>query len=437
MALDGRKLFMQLNRGKGELLIAGDDARVADARRLIVKQAPDGAYWPWLEINNYFAQFEDIEGATYNEEKDRLEIWGPKAIGTTSTIAMPPLLFDDFVTALTILEAGQNPGVSIGTENGRVPSEENLRQDIANERYPVEYIPPSTSGTHLGSVLFEVDRCLKGLAHGEDNLTRQPVSVSVPGYLSVAKRLQGDAASEVGKLRPIGLWWFVPDENGVAVEGYSMRFVRYRMRVEYRALANDPAVAAFGEHMSAHFEEFANDLGLFRELVRIHKLVQIARWYEESEFPAEQFRHNYRRLVVNTRPHTRLIRTLVSRQTTPGATRESYFVNESFLIGGINLSPRNQYIAARSLAAPNLAPGVVTHWRPQEMNTVQRVVAPPRYGSFPSGSVPVPLFTAPVLHARPTPESYGWTANLGGRDYAVVSIPTRWPRGLSTTEEHK
>lgn len=403
------------------------DGRVADARRLIVEKAARGA--PWDEINEQFAQFEDIEGARYDEENDRLVIWGPKvADKTRPATAMPPMLFDDFVTALTVLEAGENPGVSIGTVRGRVPTEADIRHALATERLPIEYIPPSTSGTHLGSVLFEVDRCLKALAHGEDNLTRRPVSASVPGYLPVSRLLQQDTMRDADKPRPLGLWWFVPDETGVAIDGYTMRFVRYRMRVEYRALTDDPAVGAFGKHLSERFEDYAREFGLFRELVRIHKLVQVARWYQESGFPTESFRQSYRRLGIDTPETTRLIRTLVDSRTTPGPTPDSYYIHQSFLIGGVNLSPRNCYIPAAVLPPRDLTASAVANWQPQEMRTVQSVAAPPRYGSFRVGSVPMPAFAAPVLKARPEPKSYGWTLNLGGRDYAVVSIPARIAR---------
>jgi len=66
----------------------------------------------------------------------------------------------------------------------------------------------------MGSVLLEVDRYLKGLVHGKDNLTHEPVRSSVPGYLPVAKRLRCVATGEIDKPQLLDLRWFVSDESG-------------------------------------------------------------------------------------------------------------------------------------------------------------------------------------------------------------------------------
>ncbi len=396
--------------------------RVGEARQVIVNKASAGA--PWDEINRRLAQFDDIDGARYDEGNDRLVIWGPQA-GEGRSYGMPPLLLDDFAVALTVLKAGQSPGVSIGTISGRLPTQEDINRVMRTQRLPVEYIPPSTFNTHMGSVLFEIDRSLKGLAHGEDNLTRQQIRSSVPGYLPVSRLLEHDDSWEAGRPRPLGLWWFVPDETGVAFVGYTIKFVRYRMRVEYRALTSDPAVATFGKHLSEHFEDFAKELPPFRELVRLHKLVQVARWYQESGFPTDDFRQSYRPLRIETPETTKMIQTLATSKRVAGPYSGSYYIYQSFLIGGVDLSPRNYYIPAPSLPPTNLTPGAVTPWQPQESHSRWTSSSPPRYGSFTTSRAPVPSFATPFFQVRPSTLSYGWTANIGGRSYAVVSIPMR------------
>ena len=397
-----------------------NDARVDNAKQIIVNKATSGT--PWDEISRHLAKLDDIDGARYDDENGRLVIWGPES-KAGSFKALPPLLLDDFAVALTVLKSGQNPGVSIGTVSGHVPTQEEIEQVMSTEKLPIEYIPPSIFGTHMGSVLLEIDRCLKGLAHGEDNLTRQPVNSSIPGYIPVSRRLRHDDTWEVDKPRPLGLWWFVPDETGVAFEGYTIKFVRYRMRVEYQALIDDPAVAAFGKHLNEHFEDFAKEFSLFQELVRLHKLVQVARWYKESGFPTNDFQQQYNRLAINTPKTTKMIQTLANSKTIPGPYPGSYYIQQSFLIGGIDLSPGNYYIPVSSLPATNLTPGKVTHWQPREYHSVWTSPSPPRYGSFTTSPAPVPSFVTPIFQARPSATSYGWTTKLSGRNYAVVSIP--------------
>ena len=87
--------------------------------------------------------------------------------------------------ALRIIDAGNEGilGVSIGTYNygacrGR------KKKDRILGRMNVEYMPKMTAGTHMGFVLFEADRWLKGLSHGRDNETGSRLSVRVPGYLT-------------------------------------------------------------------------------------------------------------------------------------------------------------------------------------------------------------------------------------------------------------
>jgi len=392
------------------------DSRCGAARDRIFAKASRGE--PWDELNRYLSQFNGIDGARYDEQNDRLVIWGP-ADDDRHGASMPPLLIDDFIVALTVLNAGENPGVSIGTIRGRVPTQADIEHTMRTQQLPIEYIPASTQGTHMGSILFEVDRALKGLAHGEDNLTRRPVTSGVPGYRPVGSLLQADPTMMEGKPRPLGLWWFVPDETGIAFEGYTIKFVRYRMRVEYKSLASDPAVEVFGKHLGEHFDEFATERVPFRELVRLHKLVQVARWFKESGFPTDRLT-TYAPVPISTPDTTKMIQTEAGR--TPGPYAGSYYI--MYLIGGVDLSPRNTYAPAAQLPASNLVPGYVGQWKSNETYTSWRASSPPQYGTFRTSPAPVPSFAKPIFHARPAPAVFGWTARVGDRTFAVASIPT-------------
>ena len=104
-----------------------NDARVDNAKQIIVNKATSGT--PWDEISRHLAKLDDIDGARYDDENGRLVIWGPES-KAGSFKALPPLLLDDFAVALTVLKSGQNPGVSIGTVSGHVPTQEEIEQVI-------------------------------------------------------------------------------------------------------------------------------------------------------------------------------------------------------------------------------------------------------------------------------------------------------------------
>ena len=70
------------------------DSEAPTIRERILSEASRGQ--PWDEVNRYLAQFDDIEGARYDEENNRLVVWGPEAKGSGGG-TMPPLLVDDFV----------------------------------------------------------------------------------------------------------------------------------------------------------------------------------------------------------------------------------------------------------------------------------------------------------------------------------------------------
>jgi len=200
-----------------------------------------------------------------------------------------------------------------------------------------------------------------------------------------------------------------------------------------KAYIDDPAVEVFGKHLSEHFDEFAKEFVTFRELRRIHKLVQVARWYQESGFPTERFFNEYKRLNVHTPGTTRRRETIVSEKTLPGPDAYSYYIMRQLLIGGVNLSPPNYYVPAPSVPSVNLTPGTVTHWQPNERFSMPTAV-PVRYGSL-SGPATVPAFAAPVFQSRPARASYGWTTTVGGKKFAVVSIPMSYEGSQQLTSQ--
>jgi hypothetical protein len=387
--------------------------KVPAARDMIIQKAsPDPQ---WLEVNKYFAKLADIEGARYDEENDRLVIWGPE-LDEKSTSTMPPLLVDDFAVALAVLEAGKKPGVNIGPIAGRLTGPEVMRL-VRIRRVAVEYIPPSTFGTHMGLVLLEIDRCLKNLTNGKDNLTLQPVKPAVEGFVPMVKLVRFDQPTTKGMpLVPYGRWWFVPDESGVACEGYTMKFVSHRIPLRYAAYVRDDSIEKFGNHINEHFDEYARELTVFRELVRLHKLVQVAQWYKDSKFPTESFLKRYKPLAIRTPSTTRRISKVVRRNVSG---------QQWDLGGGVIFALANKYFPVSSVPAPQVALGAPPARQLERPVLALASAGPPRYGSFGATRPPTPAFAVPVFEARPSPSASGWTAAKGSLKYAVVSVPAQ------------
>jgi hypothetical protein len=293
------------------------DPRAEQTFRAIVRAASAPEHY---ERNLAFADLIDIERAQYNEETGELIFIGPRLRDRDHGYVPPLLVMDDFATALRVVsEIGRDGelGVSIGTFNYDVPREERERQRREG-RVNVEYIPPMIAGTHMGFVFFEADRWLKSVSLGRDNHTLEPVKVPILGYRSQPERALQYFRQQVYSGRfgtgehDYGLNWFLPARPQVEVEGYSMRFISYRMSVEYQALTPDPEIARFAEHMTENFDAYCRQFAVFQELVRLHKLVQIAKWYLASGFPVDDILE-YKPLRMPAIRTTRRLRCPVGR----------------------------------------------------------------------------------------------------------------------------
>jgi len=371
------------------------DERIADATDRILALA--AAENPWTEeAGPWLARLQDISAATYDSATGQLLIMGPKVPDTEPRL--PPLLWDDFYHALDAHKADEELGVSIGTYGRKMPTAEQMREQQRQNQIPVEYIPDSIMDTHLGYVFYEIDRKLKTLSQGEDNLTGEDVQCTVPGYFPVTYLHRKLPDLERKGPFAFARHWFEPPITNVRSQGYSMEIVNYRMRVKTEVYTDDPAPRNFGAHLDKEFEQYAKQIMLFRELVRMHKLVQVARWFHDCDFPDDQF-DEFKPLVIET---PRTTKRLVSAANTMN------------LVGGIRFAARNRYLESTPEAPPNTGPAAA----PRTL----RVIEPIRFGSTNAAKVPVVQFVQPIVAARPTAQSDGWSATVEGREYAVTAL---------------
>jgi hypothetical protein len=392
------------------------DPRAEQTFRAIVRAASAPEHY---DRNLKYADLVDIWEAQFNDQTGELILIGPRIRDQERGFLPPLLVVDDFVMALRVLDAvgDRNLGVSIGTYN-RGGTAEEQEKDHRLHRQPVEYIPEMTAGRHIGFVLFEADRWLKGISHGKDNLTLDPLRVPIAGYQTQPQRAHeyfsqqaASGAAQTGR-RPYGLNWFLPDPPQVLQDGYSMKFVSYRMTVQYKAETPDPEIAKFAEHMTENFEAYCKEFVVFQELVRLHKLVQVAKWYRASGFPDEELL-GYEPLKIPTPNYTRRMSTLVGRFDVPGGQYEAS------LEGGVDFSPRNVYVSSSAVPARASQPGAPPS--PQTLR-VNESIAPVRYGAY-RGPAPVADFVAPIIRARPTPTTSAWTVQINGQILRAIAIP--------------
>ena len=363
---------------------------------------------PRSEVYGRFADLADIEGATFLAEEGELVIWGPR-IGNHNF--MPPLLWDDFVTALRIVHFGGNPTVSIGTYTGRIPTKRDMEEARRTGIIPVEYGPALMANTHAGAVLFEADRWLKALAIGVDNFTGERIRCPVRRYRSTTARAQLVVTGQ--GMRPFGRNWFMPDEPQVAVEAYSMRFGSCKMRVKNEIYTSDAAPRDFAQEVEDDFDEYCRHYAVFRELVRLFKVVQVARWYSESGFPVQPILDAYDPLRVRTMAATKQKSAKIGRRVVGNR------VYWGELMGGVIFSAPNNYLRAGAVPAQRLEMGMPSTWG---VPGLAAPAAPARFGSLPANT-PVPVFVTQVIERRPTVQTAVWTIPVRGVTYLAAAIP--------------
>lgn len=371
--------FRSLPACESALRRSPTSAEAVHARQRILEYLPKAD--PWRSIAAQLVDLDDIDGATFDPTTNRLVVWG-KAEGR-----LPPLLLDDLVVALTIIGEGQDLGVSIEPRGGMhaAPAED------SSGPLSVRYIPKSIEGTHLGSVLYEVDRRLKNLGFGRDNVTGETIRCDVPEYRTLQDRVGSRGLWDRGA-GYFGRMWFRPRPPRIQCTGYSMRIEHVEM--ELLPESTNPAVAEYTDHFTKNFAAFAEHSMEFAELTRLHKLVALARWLRDGGFPVEELVASYPLLYVKTESTT------PSYFIVMGEKGTYEYVQQVGLIGGVDFSPKNSY----------------------RTGTWTTSAEPPRYGSY-SETVPVPDYAAAVESARPLPSSNSWEVEFDRNTYTAVMIP--------------
>ena len=227
-----------------------------------------------------------ITGAVLDPQGGRVVLVGDKST------ALPPMRTDDLAVALhaAYSDDPHEPAMSID------PNPHDPMGPFMN----VVFFG-NTQNTHLGSIMFEADRLMKGYSTGRDNISKAEVHSGVRDYHSV---LQLDFANSGRGYHP-HLWsrfWLVPEcvAAFVSPDGQSILLGKTKIRVKTETMRwagsklvpsggqIDETAEVFAKNFTDHYEEFARESPVYAELERLAQVVAIAKWMKAAGIPIDQ-----------------------------------------------------------------------------------------------------------------------------------------------------
>lgn len=315
-------------------------------------------------------QIDNIAGATYDEKTGQIIFFGQE------DVTLPEMDLDDLAVAVYSVFGGQDPGVSIGTEPSNIPGQLKVRYD------------GQTAETYFGGVMFESDRVLKILSLGQDNITGQPVTSSVPGYKSMLQR-----ELESGQCTPgesSNRMWFRPKEVRLvrSADGISMVFDAVSIEVLTESnfeggVVGDPEAEAFAAHFTQHYNEFAAEYPILKELEQLAKIVAVVKWIRDNDIPLDlSFLDNH------------MVDLLDTPELTPETTVSGSSANCTVTItGGVSFEPPNEYLPDDPQnPVTDATSGAALAQRPSETQFVWNFTSPSTAGNL--GSLAAGDYTA-------------------------------------------
>lgn len=228
-------------------------------------------------------QLGTITGAAYDKENGRLILIG------TQNITLTPLKPEYLAEAIRAVytESQYEPGMTID------PLPQNPHGPVMLVRFF-----GNTENTHIGLIMFEADRVMKGYSVGSDNITKQPVQSKIPDYKSLTT--MGLADEEYNP----GVWsrfWLVPEPvvARVSKDNQVIIFDPIKMRVKTETMywsggklvpagnIQDVHAEAFAKHFTTHYEDFGRENQVYAELKQVTQAVALAKWLKQQGIPID------------------------------------------------------------------------------------------------------------------------------------------------------
>jgi RHS repeat-associated protein len=260
-------------------------------------------------------------------------------------IGLPPLRMDDVVAIFrSVYEQGEAPWVTIDPN----PS---------NPKGPVMIVRQgsATAQTYVGWVLFEADRVMKVYSLGKDNLTQQPFTSEIPGFVDVMKLM----------FEPHGIggsvwerFWIVPAEVvrkrlpgqdltlfDVPLKVNTQRMALRNGKLEPAGLASTRSAQAFTKWFTENYGKITAEaeslppresgidkpVAFFEELRRIALIAAIAERLRDQGVPMPSWMRSH------------VVTPVAFATTTPSTTAKGANGVVS-IYGGVRLSPSDDAI---------------------------------------------------------------------------------------------
>ena len=241
---------------------------------------------------------QDFGGATYDQNTGQIILYGQQ------NATLPPMDLDDLSVAIDSLYGLNNttpadPSMTIGPL-------------VASPgQWGVSYYG-ATLNTGFGATMYQSDLLLKWLVMGENSLTSQPFSASVPGYESMIQRYKNGGVQAGTYLftsgKTFNRYWFTPQQITLAenADGSSMQFSQAIMQVLTESQYNgqtetDPYGAAFAQELTTDFNSYANEFPVLQQLTRLGKITSVVKWIQDNNIPFDlSYFSNYVPAAGNT-----------------------------------------------------------------------------------------------------------------------------------------
>lgn len=284
----------------------------------------------------------NIRAAVFDRAAARLVL-----IGEQNTL-MPAVVPQYLTVGLKCATERDGPGVSI--DPSRTAGQMTVR-----------YIGP-VEGTAVGYVMFEADRLLKSLSLGRDNVTGEPLSCPIPGFLTVPELMKSSFDWSPSEDAAFLRFWFVPRRVAVQLNqaGNAAVFEEVALEAKEEVLApNAPeavheAAADFARFFTEHYDEFAMEYSALAELKQVAQAVALARWLVDEGIPVPSSLLTVDDRDVETPTSTPAIAVGLNARGVGGATFR--------IVGGVDLcSPGTENQYTRAWRTPGLAAAALRH----------------------------------------------------------------------------
>ena len=225
----------------------------------------------------------ELTGAYWDEQTQSLVLIGKDSENSACrSLALPAMDADHLKVALRAAILGESLGVSIDAPAEYRYGKDGRRMPPNGTRYFVSYLGGS-AGTLSGAIFFEADRIMKCLSMGVHNETRKPFHAGVPGFRNTFDlHNQRDDAGGPSWHR----FWFVIDhvelKKTPQTDAFTFGEVRIAIKTELDMRGgspgqfNDPLDVQFADHLTKHYDEYAEEFPVFARLKELAKISALA-----------------------------------------------------------------------------------------------------------------------------------------------------------------